>query len=784
MYLFEDQKEKEISVMCKLCLREIKFKITVDEFQETKTFPIKKEDTHGTPPHKLIIMIEKNLEVSGFEIEGVGDKKELSYSRELTKQVLSEIDLNEDEIELYFRTTGRDAVSLGEMSILIEKPKEECEIIAKKFVEKGIFKEIVGATPHYTALPPYAALVSQLEKFHEFVTSIKEEAPKQLDDSFKQLESKAEGVKQLTDYTDFIMDLKNNALQQMYAQKKEFDNTISDIDKITEVTGVIAHLEDDTKVILVNQIKDLKTQFEDIVKQIYQIMRNHIQELTEQFIDIQKKISGNLKKLRLGVIQQTVDQVIEKVFSAKLKQIKATLNNHLKTIQQAFADGLKKTVIGFNTQFVAKLKSSIDHIVEKINSITDSSAKSGETIKNVFANVSKDFSKAVILAEEKLGGISESVFGSFGNLRKIFTSRVIDALNIELGKILERLEISEIATREFWEQAKQVSLYTMQAIFFVRSVEAAKAHVNDEIAKAKMRILIVAPEITNIDVEKLKARPTHINIRIAANINVSIPEHLAMIKKLDEMHNVSYRSRDLRNLWGINRDYEEVILCVVSEMEIDGKVSTEIAGLGSIIEEHIKIFVPVLEDAWVGAHKDIDRTMRPVLPRKVVTKRAPAPKKAPAKKAAPLPKPKPKAPAKTAALPTPKIAPPKKPSVVDMLQKPAKQPSKKAAAPAKKVPAKKAAPIIPDATSLTGDANLSNQFDNILNNIDKLRGSDIGAALAKFQDDYSKTHGYSGVLKQVGLSANQLSGNPNILTSKQIGELKKKLNFWRKKMKL
>jgi len=774
MYLFKDQKEKEIPVMCKLCLNEIKFTVTAAEYEVTKKFPIKKEDIHGSPKHKLIVMIDKNLEVSGFEIEGVGEKKDLSYSKELTRQVLSEIDLNDDEIDLYFRTTGRDAVSLGEMSILIDKPKEDCQKIAKKFVEKGIFKEIVGAQPHYTALPPYAALVSQLEKFHEFVSNIKEEAPKQLNASFKQLESKAEGVKQLTDYTDFIMDLKNNALQQMYAQKKAFDNTISSIDKINEVTGVIAHLEDDTKVILVNQIKDLKAQFEDIVKQIYQIMKNHIEELTRQFLDIQAKISGNLKKLRLGVIQQTVDQVVEKVFAAKLKEIKATLNNQLKTIQKAFADGLKKTVIGFNTQFVSKLKSSVDSIVERITNITESSAKSGETVKKVFADVSKDFSKAVIMAEEKLGGISESVYGSFGNLRETFSSRVIQALNRELSKVLERLEISEIATREFWEQAKQVSLFTMQAIFFVRSMEAAKAHINDEIGKSKMRILIVAPEITDIDVSKLKARPTHTNIRIAANINIADPEHMEIIKQLDDMHNVTYRSRDLKNLWGINRDYEEVILCVVSETEIEGKKTREIAGIGSIIEEHVKIFVPVLEEAWVGAHKDIERTIQPVMPSKRVSTPAPAPKKEPVKETAPLPSPTPKPaqPVKEAPLPKPKKPAKEKPSVVDMLKKPIK------------APGKKAAPVIPDATSLTGDANLSNQFDNILNNLKKLTGTDIGQALSKFQNDYSEAHGYSAVLKQITLSADQLSANPNILTSGEISELESKLNFWRKKLKL
>ena len=44
-------------------------------------------------------------------------------------------ELTDDEIELYFRTTGRGEVSLGEMALLSNKTKEECRIISDRFVE-------------------------------------------------------------------------------------------------------------------------------------------------------------------------------------------------------------------------------------------------------------------------------------------------------------------------------------------------------------------------------------------------------------------------------------------------------------------------------------------------------------------------------------------------------------------------------------------------------------------------------------------------------------------------
>ncbi|MEJ2441488.1 MAG: transglycosylase domain-containing protein, partial [Patescibacteria group bacterium] len=183
-----------------------------------------------------------DLELQEFNIEDIIDR-DVSYSKELTYQVLSDIQLNEEEIELYFLTTGRDAVSLGEISLLIGKEKEECKEIADKFVEKGLYKEIVGATPHYAPLPPYAALMKQLSNFNEYIKGIQEQAPAQLNESFSQLEATSKGVSELNAYTDFIRTLKERIDQQMELQKVEVDKAIKVIGQIRKINEVISNLE-------------------------------------------------------------------------------------------------------------------------------------------------------------------------------------------------------------------------------------------------------------------------------------------------------------------------------------------------------------------------------------------------------------------------------------------------------------------------------------------------------------------------------------------------------------
>ncbi len=855
MFLFKDQKEIEIPIKCKICLEEIKFKVSVLEYKETKAFPIKKKNIHGIPKHKLIAYINRNLEIENFKIEDVFDielTKKISYSEEITRQVLSDIELTNEEIELYFRTTGRDAVSLGEMAILSEKTKEECKVIADSFVEKGLFKEIIGATPHYTALPPYAALVGQLKTFRKYIADMKTDAPARLSKSFSKLEAQAEGVKQLKDYTNFILELKQNTLSQLFSQKKDFDRIATAISQIGEISSVITDLEGNTKGIMDDQIDELASQFNDISTKISnsmehqiedltnqyeaisanisRIIKNQVDQLAKQYESIKSKISKNLEKLRLGVLQQAVDRIVEMSFADWIKTISERLNQQLGAIEKASKDGLVKSKIGlnrqikeiqklhddglakttemFHTQFISKLKAVIEKTVSNIDGITSSTVKSGEDVREMFVDISKKFSQAVTEAEEKLGGISENVNESFEKLKKTFSTRIIDTLNDVLENILNRLEMSEKATTEFWEKAKSSTSFTMKDIWFIRSIEGARAHINDEITKAKMRILIVAPQITDINLDNIKACKSHVNIRIAAQIDLSNPEHVAILEELNNFTNVSYRNRKLQNLFGLNRDYEEVILCVLSKTQTGAIMITEIAGLGSIIQEHIKIFVPILEDAWMGSQKDVslglktryvrEQPQKPIIteaskvstqcyvreqPQKIVSTE-------PLKERIIKPSPLRTSHEKISTPIKPKVIVPKeilkseqivKEPIIHTKQETIQKPTQEKP---KLESVKKPVTEVVKKPAPGKDSYLANQFDVILNEINNLTAKEISSKIDDLRNDITERRGYSGVLKPINQTIGTLKYNFNKLNENELKDLTEKINFWRKKLNL
>ncbi len=753
MYLFKDDDEVEIPYTCKLCLKEIPFKITKKEYQDTTKFPIKKEVLHGSPKHNLIVYFNQYLEVENFEIKETLKKEEVSYSKELTKQVLSEIDLSDDEIELYFRITGREAVSIGEMAILTGKPKAECQEMATKFVKKGLFKEIIGAKPHYSALPPYAALVSQLQKFHKYISDIKVSIPAQLEKSFAQLESESGTVEVKVERkpipTELMKELKENMLTQMKSQKKELDGTLAVMDQIKGISEEISSLEGAAvSAMETPQITDLKKQFDDINTKTSKIIKGQVNDLKNEFENIKSTVSQNLQKLRLGVISQTVEQVIDKVINAKLSDISDNINVQLSVSQVAFSDELKKTTqpTGVDSEVISKLKTSLKSALENIDGLT---SKVAEDKENIYADITENFNKAIQMAEEKIEGISGTTFQSLGNLKDVFYDRIVATLDNTLDNILNKLERSEKVTSEFWEQAKTGSSITMKDIWFIRSPEAAKAHISDEISKAKMRVLLVAPQISDVDIDAIMARPSRINFRIAANIDFNNPEHVAIIQQFDKMDNVDYRHRSLQNLWGINRDYEEVIVCVLSKAEVRGESITEIAGIGSIIEEHIKIFVPILEESWMGARKEVMHAIK-----SSIIQETPPPKLA-------------QQPVKIA----------EEPLKEHVKLKPIVQIPKVIAPPEKEVP-------VPKTTPSGEKSLLTKQFDLIFDNVDSLMGIELSSALEKFQSEYIKETGYNSVLKNIHNTSTTLRNKTYVLSQPEKEDLRMKMNFWRQKLNI
>ncbi|MBY8982143.1 MAG: hypothetical protein KGD57_04280, partial [Candidatus Lokiarchaeota archaeon] len=651
------------------------------------------------------------------------------------------IGLTDIEIELYLKSTGRDAISLGEMGILINKPKDECKIIANKFVEKGLFKEIVGATPHYTPLPPYAALLAQLKDFHSFISNIKNRLPTEVDKSFEEFEASSADKAKIKQAEGLIHDIRDNMLSKVDLKEEDISGATSVFEQVKDITKDLGDVEGLTKGLVDKQIDEMKKQFETINSKSTEIIQAQVDELSDRLAKMKSIISNNLGKLKLGVVQSSVNQLVEKIVSNSMKEIQSGLDVQLSVNEMVFSEELNETIGNLDKEFTNKFKDSIEGTLKGLEGM---SLQSTGDSKAIFDKLGGQFSEAVKVAENKINTIYGDVIKSLGGVRELITQRVVNTIDDTLSKILKKLEMQESMTEEFWDQAKKISTITMKDIWFIRSPEAAKAHINEELSRAKMRILVVAPEITDVDLKIIQSCPNRINIRIAASIDVGNPEHKRILDEFDKLGNVQYRNRGLKNLWGINKDYEEVILCVLSKIDIAGIGRTEIAGIGSIIEEHIKIFVPILEDAWVGAQKHILHSKK----------------------------------ASSQTIPSIPI------NLTPRSQKKIEEkPQLELEIHAPKIISKKEKKSEPK-NIVTEIGDLKKLYDDIIKNMDKMDRPEIADELERFHNSYIKIIGYNNTIKQIFKKTDVLKSKRDIMERMEKQSLKRYLKDWKKNLDL
>ncbi|MCK4687285.1 MAG: hypothetical protein KAT66_04095, partial [Candidatus Lokiarchaeota archaeon] len=79
---------------------------------------------------------------------------------------------------------------------------------------------------------------------------------------------------------------------------------------------------------------------------------------------------------------------------------------------------------------------------------------------------------------------------------------------------------------------------------------------------------------------------------------------------------------------------------------------------------------------------------------------------------------------------------------------------------------------------------LSKQFNDIINNIDKMTGIEISSTLERFQSEYVKIEGYNSILKNIHSVSTDLKKNTELLSRPEREELKLSMKSWKEKLNL
>jgi sugar-specific transcriptional regulator TrmB len=633
-----------------------------------------------------------------------------------TMQVLELIGLAKDEVETYFKITGRGPVMVGEIALLAKVDEERANQIATNLYQKGLVKEIPGKTPFYEALPPYAALLNQIHHFKETIKTFSEVSPQNLKARFDSMEKHSAKLKKLEDYKGYIQLMKTRLPEEIKIQFDRFENELNQVKRFQDVKRFIQNLKE---IVPADIIKEF-----DLMEKKMETIKSEISEKFE-------------KQFRIGALKTMAEKIVSKVVSDQFKEISDY----------------------FGKKFINTTQSMLDQVTNQLGSLSDTAGEISTDLGSVFIDIESGLKSTLEDLEKRVTGVYEDIIAGIAELKKLFQQEIFETLQTDIiDNIINQLESAEYTMQEFWDRSRETSMLSFKDVWFVRNAEAMKAQTNEIVPRIKMRIHIITPKLSDIDFIALSKVKKHINVRISTNFDLNNLEDVDILNQMNKLQNFSVRYYPRENLWGINRDFEEVIVCVVSK---DNELGTiQIAGMGSILEEHVKLFAGILEDVWIQSKKVDEIEYRQEIERPLESYTS--------------------HPSLKTELPqeTKKIEP-------AISQKSVMKPSPiKPIEPSTEIP-----DITPSTTThkesiSSVDISLSNQFDNLIRNLDTLPGYELAAGLQLLQDEILEKKGFSAILRQIRIETTQIKSISGLLELSEKEMFLKKLKFWREKLNL
>jgi sugar-specific transcriptional regulator TrmB len=631
-----------------------------------------------------------------------------------TKHVLELIGLAHDEVETYFKITGRGPVMTGEIALLADVDEERAVQIASNLFEKGLVREIPGKTPFYMALPPYAALLNQIRYFKDTIKTFQQASPQNLQARFDSMEEHSAKLKKLDDYKTYIQVMKTKLPAQIKTQFDRFESELEQVKRFHDVKRFILNLKEIVPADIEKEFDIMETKLETIKSQISN-------KFETQF--------------RIGALKAMAEKIVSRVVSEQFNEMTDY----------------------FKTKFVGTTQNMLDQVINQLGSLSDTAGEISTDLGAVFTDIESGLKSTLEDLERRVTGVYDDIIAGIAELKNLFQKEIFETLQNDIvNNIINQLEGAEVTMQEFWDRSKEASMLSFKDVWFVRSIEGMRAQINEAIPRVKMRIYIIAPKLEDVDFVALSKVKKHINVRISTNFDLSNPNDINILNQVSQLPNFDIRHYPRENIWSINRDFEEVIVCVVSK-DVD-LGSMQVAGMGSVLDEHIKLFAGLLEDVWMQSKK-IDQIG--FIPQQYQQPLKPKISKEPERRVS-IPKEKPEVIAQDIVEPEP--------------VKPIEIPSEKIEV--------KTQTETSTGTINPADANLSYQFDSLIKNLETLPGYELAAGLQLLQDEILEKKGFSAILRQIRIEVTALKSIPKTLDLSEKDMLLKKINFWRSKLNL
>ncbi|MFX1329313.1 MAG: hypothetical protein ACFE91_14385, partial [Promethearchaeota archaeon] len=345
-----------------------------------------------------------------------------------TKSVLKLIGLAHDEVDTYYKITGRGPVMIGEIALLASVSEDRAAEIADNLHQRGLLKQIPGKTPIYEALPPYAALVGQIHQFKEAIQSFQQIAPQNIQERFDSLEQHSSKLKRLDDYRTYLQIMKNKLPAEIKTQFDRFEKELEQVKRFQDVKKFILNLR---KIVPADITKD----FEAMATRLDSVKSEIATRFEKQF--------------RIGALSSMAEKIVSKV------------------IEEQFGEITKS----FRDKFVQTTQNMLDQVITQLGSLTDTAGEISTDLGSVFEDIQTGMVSTLEDLENRVSGVYNDILTGIQELKDLFKKEIFESIQDDIiYNIINQLTSAELTMNEFWERSKKASLLSFKDVWFVRSV--------------------------------------------------------------------------------------------------------------------------------------------------------------------------------------------------------------------------------------------------------------------------------------------------------------------------
>lgn len=396
--------------------------------------------------------------------EPITEKKDLS---KFLKFVLGKYGLNDSEMLVYKLCYRLEPISINEIVNKTNISENEVKDIINQLVSKLLIKKVPDVEEFYYILPPYPIIYDQLTEFSNKILEVKQKIPHQFEPLSKELEKFGSKIQDLQDLimnfnitnTDLEMvlidekialeeNLERLKLEEFIGAVKEFQKHSIEIFK--ENSEILDRKKMERLDVVDVKFKSMQGTIEESVKTVEKKMGS----LANRLDSLKGKISENLEKLRLGVIQKTINEIIEKLILSELDGIKESLRVEFVSIFQNPLDSIySATQKKFKEGLIEPLNQMIKEISDPISHITEETEVIAENLRQSFAKISTAFNSAISNATKNVEKLGKEPIKEMISPQSILTNTIIKNTDDIFESFNERTVLSSATIKEFWDQS-------------------------------------------------------------------------------------------------------------------------------------------------------------------------------------------------------------------------------------------------------------------------------------------------------------------------------------------